>query len=109
MATQDVMQLMTDEIKVIYIQVVTKKSLLKKKGILQDISKNGLCFTMPTHRIVKGEPVRIGLMLGKRPFQTAATVRWATNDRVGIEYRNPKPEDVTFLADLYSAKVLNRV
>ncbi len=108
-ATQDVMKMITDEVKVIYVQVVTKKGLLKKKGILQDISQNGLCFIMPTHEIVKGEPVRIGLMLGKRPFQTAAIVRWATNDQVGVEYRKPKPEDVTFLADLYSAQMLNRI
>ncbi|MCF8056524.1 MAG: PilZ domain-containing protein [Desulfocapsa sp.] len=108
LAANDVMRLMGDNSNVIYVQVVTKKGLLKKQGILQNIHQNGICFIMPTHNIQKGDAIRIGLFLGKRPFQTNAIVRWATNDQVGVEYVNPKPEDVSFLSNLYSAKILNR-
>ncbi len=108
-AAQDVIRLMGDGDNVIYVQVVTKKGLLKKQGVLQDLHQSGLCFIMPTHNIQKGDPIRIGLFLGQRSFQTNAIVRWATNDQVGVEFVNPKPEDVSFLSDLYSAKILNRL
>ena len=109
LAANDVLKLMGDDSNVIYVQVVTQKGLMKKKGILQDIHQNGICFIMPAHGIKKGDPIRIGLILGKRAFQTNAIVRWATNDQVGIEYVDPKPGDVAFLSNLYSAKILNRV
>ena len=92
-----------------YVQVITSKGALKERGELFDINQTGLCFVMPTHNLKMGDPIRIRIMLGKRPFQTNAIVRWVTDDRVGVEYVNPKPEDVDFLAGLYAAKVLNRV
>jgi hypothetical protein len=64
---------------------------------------------MPAHGLHKNDQIKIGAMLGKRPFKTTAIIRWATNDKVGVQYVNPKEEDVTFLAELYSAKILNRV
>lgn len=106
---QDVMKMMTDDAKVIHVQVVTRRGLLKQKGVLQDINQTGLCFILPTHRLQKNDPIRIGTMLGKRPFQVNALIRWVSNDQVGVEYVNPKPEDVDFLSELYSAKILNRI
>ena len=47
-------------------------------------------------------------MLGEHAFQTNAIVRWATNDKVGIEYVTPLQDDVTYLSELYSAKMLKK-
>jgi hypothetical protein len=107
--SRDLLHMLMEEAKVIYVQVATSKGVLPKKGILQDISQTGLCFIMPAHGLHKNEQIKIGTMLGKRPFKTAAIIRWATNDKAGVQYVNPKEEDVTFLAELYSAKILNRV
>ncbi len=107
--SRDLLHMLMAEAKVIYVQVATRKGVLKKKGILQDINQGGLCFIMPAHGLRKNDQIKIGAMLGKRPFKTDAIVRWATNDKLGVEFINPKPEDVEFLAELYSAKILNRV
>jgi hypothetical protein len=107
--SRDLLHMLMEEAKVIYVQVATRKGVLKKKGILQDINQGGLCFIMPAHGLHKNDQIKIGAMLGKRPFKTTAIIRWATNDKVGVQYVNPKEEDVTFLAELYSAKILNRV
>jgi hypothetical protein len=48
-------------------------------------------------------------MLGRRGFKTNAVVRWTSNDRVGVEYINPRPDDYSFLAELYGAKKLGRI
>ncbi len=109
LATRDVMKLMTNDVKVIYVHLVTRKGRLKRKGILQDINQNGMSFILPTHKICKEDLIRIGLMLGERTFKTKAIVRWVTNDQVGLEYVDPNPDDVAFLTDLYSAKMLNRI
>jgi PilZ domain-containing protein len=108
-SSQDVLKMMTDDARVIYVQVVTRRGLLKQKGILHDINQNGLCFIMPTHGLQKDDPIRIGTMLGERPFQTNAIIRWVSNDQVGIEFVNSNPKDVEFLSELYSAKILNRI
>jgi len=109
LVSKDLLRMLMDNAKVIYVQVANRQGILKKKGILQDINQGGLSFIMPAHKLRKDETIRIGMMLGKRPFKTKAIVRWATNDQVGVEYVSPKPEDVDFLSELYPAKILNRV
>jgi hypothetical protein len=107
--SRDLLHMLMEEARVIYVQVADSRGILKKKGILQDINQCGLCFIMPGHGLRKHDSVKVGVMLGKRPFKTAAIVRWATNDKVGVEYVRPNPDDVEFLKELYSAKILNRV
>ena len=91
-------------------QVATgKKGVLSRKGVLRDINQNGMGFKMSAHGLKKNESIRIGVMLGRRGFKTNAVVRWTSNDRVGVEYINPRPDDYSFLAELYGAKKLGRI
>lgn len=108
MVSRDIMNMLMEAAEVIYVQVANRNGILRKKGILQDINQIGLCFIMPAHGLKEGDALRIGAMLGKRPFKTKAIIRWVTHDKAGIEYVNPKPEDVSFLSEFYSAKILNR-
>ena len=109
LVSRDILRMLTDGAEFIYVQVATHERVIKRKGILQDINETGMCFSLPDHKIEKGESIRIGAMLGRRPFKTRAIVRWATKDEIGVEYVKPDPEDVKFLAELYPAKILNRV
>ncbi len=109
MVSQDLLEMLTDKAKLISVQVFTRKGLLEKKGILQNINQGGMCFLMAAHGMQKNDSIQIGTMLGRRPFKTNAIVRWGTNDQVGVEYVTPKPEDVSFLSELYGAKILNHV
>ena len=109
MVSKDILRMLTENARVMYVRVATSKGPLKQMGILEDINRGGLCFSMSGHNLQKNESIKIGVMLGKRPLQTNANVRWVTGNKVGVEYVNPKPEDVCFLAELYTAKILNRV
>lgn len=104
---QDVLSILKGNAKVI-VQVATTEGILSKKGILHDIHQNGMCFIMPAHGLQKNVSIRIGTMLGDHAFQTSAVVRWVTQDKVGLEYVNPRQDDVTFLSELYSAKMLKK-
>ncbi len=109
LVSHDLLHMLMEEARVIYVQVANRKGILKKKGILQDINQHGLCFIMPAHGLHKGDALRIGAMLGKRPFKSEAIIRWSTNDKIGVEFIKPKQDDVAFLSELYSAKILNRI
>jgi hypothetical protein len=109
MVSKDILRMLTENARVMYVRVATDRGALKQMGVLEDINKCGLCFSMSGHHLQKNESIKIGVMLGKRPLQTNANVRWVTGNKVGVEYVNPKPEDVHFLAELYTAKILNRV
>ena len=109
LVSRDILKLVMDNAKAIYVKVATSKGVIQKVGILQDINQNGMCFKMTSHGLQKDASIRIGTMLGKRAFQTNANVRWVSTDQAGVEYVNPEPKDVKFLSELYSAKILNRV
>jgi len=109
LVSDDLLHMLMEEAKVIFVQVANRKGILKKKGILQDITQHGLCFIMPAHGLHKDDALRIGAMLGKRPFKSEAIIRWISNDRIGVEFMKPKQDDVAFLSELYSAKILNRI
>ncbi len=106
MLARDVLSILKGNARVILVQVATSDGVLPKKGTLHDIHHNGMCFIMPDHGLQKSVIIRIGTMLGDHAFQTSAVVRWATKDKVGLEYVNPRQDDVTFLSELYSAKML---
>ena len=109
LVSRDILKLVIDNAKAIYVKVATSKGVIKKTGILQDINQNGMCFKMPSHCLQQNNSIKIGTMLGKRAFQTNAIVRWVSNDKARVEYVNPEPKDVKFLSELYAAKILNRV
>jgi len=109
LVSRDILKLVMDNAKAIYVKAANSQGVIKKVGILQDINQNGMCFKMTSHGLQKDESIRIGTMLGKRAFQTNANVRWVSKDRAGVEYVDPEPKDVQFLSELYSAKILNRV
>ena len=109
LTSQDICTMLLGDVKSIYVQVRTREGVLPNKGILQDINEGGMCFLMATHGMQKNDSIRIGAWLGSRPFKVHADVRWVTNDKIGVEYVNPKPEDVSFLSGLYAAgKMINR-
>jgi hypothetical protein len=109
LVSRDILKLVMDNAKAIYVKVATSKGVIKKVGILQDINQKGMCFKMSFHGLHQDDSIKIGTMLGKRAFQTNAIIRWASKDEAGVEYVNPEPKDVKFLSELYSAKILNRV
>lgn len=109
LVSRDILKLVMDNAKSIYVKVATSKGVIKKVGILQDINQNGMCFKISSHGLQIDDPIKIGTILGKRAFQTNANVRWVSKDQAGVEYVNPEPKDVKFLSELYSAKILNRV
>ena len=109
LVSQDLLEMLTDGGKVIYVKVATGKRVLSRKGVLRDINQNGMGFQMSAHGLKKNESIQVGAMLGRRGFKTNAVVRWTSNDKVGVEYINPRPDDYSFLAELYAAKKLSRI
>ena len=108
MPARDVLSLLKGNVRVILVHVATAKGVLPKKGILHDIHENGMCFILPDHGLQKDDSIRIGTMLGEHAFQTHASVRWATDEKVGVEYVNPNKDDVAFLSELYAARLLKK-
>ena len=109
LSTTDVREMFRVKGGALYVHVATTTGMLKKKGLLQDINHTGMCFIMPAHPLHKGQIIRVGTVLNRFVFKTKAEVRWHTNDQVGIKFIDPKPEDVSYLAELYAAKVLNKI
>jgi len=107
--SRDLLEMLMDNVQVIYVQVVTRKGRLPQRGVLQDISQKGLGFVMTDHGLQKNELIRIATKLGNFVLKTNAIVRWVANEQVGVEYFNPKAEDVSFLSELYSTKIFNRI
>jgi hypothetical protein len=109
LAHQDLSKILMDNTTIVYVQVVTSKGTLPQKGVLKDISQNGMGFILPAHGLQRNDSIWIVTRLVKFVFKTKAIVRWVTNDQVGVEYYKPKPEDIIFLSELYPAKILNRI
>lgn len=106
---QDLLKMLLDNTRVIYVRVITRQGTLPQNGILKDISQDGMGFIMPAHGLQGDDSIWIVTKLGNFMFKTKAIVRWATNDQVGVEYVNANPEDIIFLSELYAAKILNRI
>jgi hypothetical protein len=109
MVSKDILLMVNQNAQIIYVRVATENGIIPTRGVLEDINQGGLCFRMPGHSLLKNQSIKIRVMLGKRLFTSNAQVRWVNKDKVGLQYVNPAPEDVNFLAELYSAKILNRV
>ncbi len=109
MVSKDILLMLNENAKILYVRVATEKGILNARGVLQDINQGGLCFLMPDHGLKKKQMIKIQVMLGNRPLKSNAIICWTNKNKVGIKYVNPAAEDVSFLSELYSAKILNRV
>lgn len=109
MVSKDILLMLNDNAKKLYVRVATEQGVLNTRGILHDINQGGLCFLMPDHGLKKQQLIKIQLMLGKRLLKCNAIICWTNKNKVGIKYVNPAADDVSFLSELYSAKILNRV
>jgi len=76
-------------------------------GTLTDVSQDGMgvCL-LEGHGLRRGMTIALASKLGTRPFVVRAVVRWATPDKIGVQFIDPKKEDYEFLSELYAAKVL---
>jgi len=108
LSSNELKKMLLETPKGISIQIATRRGILPQKGTLQDLSQSGICFIMPDHGLQKNETIKFFTIIGKRPLKSRAIVRWTNKDMVGLEFVDPNPEDVGFLAELYSAMVLNR-
>lgn len=106
---RDLLELFMLDTGTIAVQVTPAQGKPVQKGLLLDINQKGMGLEMESHDLKENDPVLIGTRLGQRRFTTSAVVRWARRNKIGIEYINPKPEDYTFLSELYGAKILNNI
>jgi len=109
LSSKELLKMLLEDTHGISIQIATRRGILPHKGILQDLSQSGMRFIMPNHGLKKNDTIKFLTIIGKRPLKSRAIVRWTDNDMVGLEFVDPRPEDVSFLSELYSAKVLKRV
>ena len=110
LVSRDLLELlMMDTSGSIYVQVISGKGKPVKKGTLLDINQKGMGLQMAAHGFKKNDFILIGTLLGQRGIKVNAVVRWAKQDKVGVEYINTKPEDYNFLSELYTAKILNSI
>ncbi len=109
LSTKEVQEMFRKKVGVLYVHVALKKGQLKQKGLLRDINHTGMSFIMPAHPLKQGEIIRIGTVFNQFVFKTKAEVRWRTNDQVGVKFIDPKKEDVSYLSELYAAKILNKI
>lgn len=110
LVSKDLLELlMMDMSGSIYVQVIVAQGKPAKKGLLVDINQKGMGLQLKSHDLKKNDSILIGTVLGRRRFTTNAVIRWAKQDKVGVEYINTKPEDYNFLSELYTAKVLNSI
>ena len=100
----NVIKVLVDKVKVIYVKVATRNGELPNKGVVENIHQQGLCFSMPGHGLSVKEPIIIGALLGKRVIKTQALVRWETEEKAGVEFIDLNEEDEEFLQDLHSAQ-----
>ncbi len=107
LSSKDIKSMLLDKIKIIQVQVATRKGVLPHKGVLLNIHEKGMCFTMPGHGLKKNDPIMIATVIGKRLLKSQAIVRWLAEKKVGVEFINPNEDDASFLKDLLSAKAFN--
>ncbi len=101
---KNVINVLVDKAKGIYVKVATRNGELPKKGIVENIHQQGLCFSMVGHGLSVKEPIIIGILLGKRVIKTQAIVCWETEEKAGLEFKGLNEDDEEFLKDLHSAQ-----
>ena len=104
--TEEVERILLEEEESIDIQVGPSPDALKLNGKLLDIHENGMCFMMLNHALREGDLIFIDALLGKFHFTTDAMVRWTLGSQVGVEFLDSSARDAAFLAELYTARIL---
>jgi len=105
--TREVEKILLEEGGSIDVQVEADKDLEEKRGALQDIHQNGMCFILANHPFREGDIIHLETQLGKFFFETDAIVRWAMGSHVGVEFLDPQARDAAYLAELYTTRLLN--
>ena len=105
-STEDIKKILLEKVAIIKIRVATtKKGILPNIGVMEDVHAYGMGFSMVEHGLEIDETIAIGTVIGDQKITSQAIVRWVKEDKVGIEFLDADEEDVTFLKDLYSAKI----
>ena len=105
-STDDIKDILMEKIENIHIRVATRnRGVLPLIGTMEDVHCYGMCFSMNDHGLKIDESISIGTVIGNQKITSQAIVRWTKGDKVGIEFRDTDEDDVTFLKDLYSAKI----
>ncbi len=106
LSTEDIKSILLENVEVIRIRVATpKKGVIPYIGTMEDVHAYGMCFSMVDHGLEADETIAIGTVIGNQKITSQAVVRWIKGDKIGIEFIDAEDEDVTFLKDLYSAKI----
>lgn len=106
---RDLLDLLMVDSGAIAVQVTASHGKPAKEGLLVDINQKGMGLLLESHDLKKNDSILIGAVLGQRRFTTNAVIRWTGEDKIGVEYINPRPEDYNFLSELYGAKILNNL
>lgn len=81
-------------------------------GTLHDICEGGLAVLLDAG-LTENQPVKVGLVLGRREIISQAVVRHVDNRdkdyRIGMQFRYLARENKEYLAEIYGAKVLNLI
>lgn len=105
-STDDIKDILMEKVENIHIRVATRKrGILPRIGTMEDVHCFGMCFSMNDHGLENDESISIGTVIGDQKITSQAIVRWTRGDKVGIEFRDTDEDDITFLKDLYSAKI----
>ncbi len=93
-------------VEIIAVKIVTRN--VDKTGRLIDISISGLAVLLDT-QLTDGQPVKVGLFLGKQKVISKAIVRNVCSlkgkYRIGLEFVDLEKEDASFIAGLISSKI----
>jgi len=104
---REVEQLVPVEEDSIDVCVGPDRNNLALNGKLLDIHQSGMCFMALNHGLSEGDLIYIDTLMGKFRFSSDAMVRWALGTQVGVEFLDPSARDAAFLAELYTARLLN--
>ena len=106
LSTEDIKDILQEKVEFIRIRVASpRKGVIPYIGKMEDVHAYGMCFSMPDHGLEADETIAIGTVIGNQKITSQAVVRWIKEDKIGIEFIDADDGDVTFLKDLYSAKI----
>lgn len=82
------------------VRIVSKTEGVDQNGILLDVSQVGMGIRLAGHQFHKDDQILLETQFAKMPFSIAAIVRWIQEDRMGVEYIDPRLEESAFLSIL---------
>lgn len=99
--------MLLDNIRVIPVQVTVKNTILSPKGAVEYLQQDGMCFSLPDHRLIRNTIVLTETVIGKHIFTIEAYVHQIDGDKVEVKFMDPCEEYTNFFKDMLSTKVLN--